>query len=111
MPIGLFARWRCYPMPGSIYTAPDRINAVRGPTLVRMPDKRTPMRVSAMTRSERAPGNVHEHQEADEKTMLLKRILAGIDPSYKEKGAEQQANFRRQFDQQQNVRPRPVPVV
>ena len=29
----------------------------------------------------KAQGNVHDHAEGDERTMLLRRILSGIDPS------------------------------
>lgn len=98
-------------MPGSIYTAPDILNVVRGPTLVRVRYKREPMRVAAMMKASYAPANVHAHQEQDEKTMLLRRILAGIDPNYRATPVGQQDKFKRQFDQQQNVRPRPVPVI
>ena len=111
MPLGISARWHCYPMPGSIYTAPDILNVVRGPTLVRVRDKREPMRVPAMAKASHAPANVHDHQEQDEKTMLLRRILSGIDPSYKSSAGGAQQQFKRQFDQQQNVQPRPVGVV
>ena len=85
MPLGISARWRCSPMPGSIYTAPDILNVVRGPTLVRVRDKREPLRVAAMMKADYAPANKHDHQEQDEKTMLLRRILAGIDPDYQSK--------------------------
>ena len=98
-------------MPGSIYTAPDILNVVRGPTLVRVRDKREPLRVAAMMKADYAPANKHDHQEQDEKTMLLRRILAGIDPNYQSKPDGQQEQFKRQFDQQQNVRPRPIGVV
>ena len=111
MPLGVEYRYYDHPRPGSIYTAPDILNVVRGPTLVRVRDKREPLRVSSMMKAQHAVANTHDHQEQDEKTMLLRRILAGIDPNYKSKQPDQQMDFRRQFDQQQNARPRPVGVV
>ena len=43
--LGVEYRYYDHPRPGSIYTAPDILNVVRGPTLVRVRDRREPMRV------------------------------------------------------------------
>ena len=74
-------RWRCYPMPGSIYTAPD-IPVQRGPTLVILRDSREPYRVPAIPTHKHAPSNTHDEKDGDESAMMLKRLLAGIRPNY-----------------------------
>ena len=45
--------WRFYdnPMRGSLYTAPDILNVVRGPTLVLLRDAREPFQVPAMRKN------------------------------------------------------------
>ena len=54
MPLGVEYRYFDRPMPGSIYTAPDILNVVRGPTLVRVRDRREPMRVPAQIKASKA---------------------------------------------------------
>ena len=97
-------------MPGSIYTAPD-MNVVRGPTLVRVRDRKEPMRVPAQIKATQARSNVHDEAQGDEKTMLLKRILSGIDPSYGREQAKPSIDFHRRVDDASNIRPRPQHVV
>lgn len=110
MPLGIEARYTNYPMPGSIYTAPDILNVVRGPTLVRLRDRKEPIRVPAMIKASSAPSNRHDHADADEKTMLLRRILAGVDPAYKREQAKPADMFAREMQERHNVRPRQQPV-
>jgi hypothetical protein len=63
MPHGVEYRYYDQPMPGSIYTAPDILNVVRGPTLVRVRYRKEPMRVPAQIKVSKAAGNVHDHSE------------------------------------------------
>jgi len=111
MPVGVEYRFYDRPMPGSIYTAPDILNVVRGPTLVRVRYRTEPMRVPSQIKVTKAQSNVHDREHADEHTMLLKRILSGIDPSYKREQQRPGVDFHRRIDDQQNVRPRDQPVV
>jgi hypothetical protein len=111
MPLGVEYRYYDQPMPGSIYTAPDILNVVRGPTLVRVRYRKEPMRVPAQIKVSKAAGNVHDHSEGDEKTMLLKRILSGIDPSYRQEQQPRGIDFHRKVDDMRNVRPRDQPLV
>ena len=106
MPLGVEYRYYDHPRPGSIYTAPDILNVVRGPTLVRVRDRKEPMRVPAQIKVSKAQGNVHDHAEGDERTMLLRRILSGIDPSYAREQEPQGIDFHRRVDEQSNMRPR-----
>ena len=104
--------WRFYdnPMRGSLYTAPDILNVVRGPTLVLLRDAREPFQVPAMRKNMNAYRDKHQAREADEKTQLLKRILAGVDPEYRREqrvGRPQQHFERRPMDLAQ---PRPVAI-
>ena len=99
MPLGIEARYHDYPMPGSIYTAPDLLNVVRGPTLVRLRHKKEPIRVPAMMKANSAPANRHDHADQDEKTMLLRRILAGVDPAYKREQAKPADMFARDMQE------------
>ena len=98
-------------MPGSIYTAPDILNVVRGPTLVRVRHRKEPMRVPAQIKVTKAQSNVHDRADGDEHTMLLKRILSGIDPGYKREQQRPSVDFHRRVDDMHNVRPRDQPVV
>ena len=111
MPLAVEFRYFDRPMPGSIYTAPDILNVVRGPTLVRVRDRKEPMRVPAQIKATQARANVHDEAQGDEKTMLLKRILAGIDPSYRREQEKPSIDFHRRVDDASNVRPRPQHVV
>ena len=106
MPLGVEYRYYDQPRPGSIYTAPDILNVVRGPTLVRVRDRKEPMRVPAQIKVSKAPANVHDHAQGDERTMLLRRILSGIDPSYAREQEPQGIDFHRMVDEQSNMRPR-----
>ena len=111
MPLGVEYRYYDRPMPGSIYTAPDILNVVRGPTLVRVRDRKEPMRVPAQIKASKAQSNVHDHAQGDERTMLLKRILGGIDPSYKREQVRPSVDFHRRADELHNTRPRQQPVI
>ena len=110
MPLGVEYRYYDHPMPGSIYTAPDILNVVRGPTLVRVRDRSEPMRVPAQIKATKAASNVHDQEHGDTQTMLLRRILAGIDPSYRREQEKPSIDFHRRADDMYNVRPREQPL-
>ena len=59
----------------------------------------------------KAQSNVHDRADGDEHTMLLKRILSGIDPGYKREQQRPGVDFHRRVDDMHNVRPRDQPVV
>ena len=111
MPLAVEFRYFDRPMPGSIYTSPDILNVVRGPTLVRVRDRKEPMRVPAQIKVTRAQSNVHDEAHGDVKTMLLQRILSGIDPSYKREQEKPSVDFHRRADHQSNARPRPQSII
>ena len=117
MPANVFQGGPCayrftdYPMPGSIYTSPDILNVVRGPTLVRVRDRKEPIRVPAQIKASQARANVHDEAQGDEKTMLLKRILSGIDPSYRREQEKPSIDFHRRVDDASNIRPRTQQVI
>ena len=106
MPLGVEYRYYDHPMPGSIYTAPDILNVVRG----RVHDRSQPMRVPAQIKATKAASNVHDREHGDNQTMLLRRILAGIDPSYKREQERPSIDFHRRADEMFNVRPREQPL-
>ena len=110
MPLGIESRYYDRPMPGSIYTAPDILNVVRGPTLVRLRDRKEPIRVPAMMKANAAPANTHDHADGDEKTMLLRRILAGVDPYYKKNHDKPSEMCARRIQERHNVMPRTQPI-
>ena len=56
------------------------------------------MRVPAQIKVSKAPANVHDHAQGDERTMLLRRILSGIDPSYAREQEPQGIDFHRRVD-------------
>ena len=87
------------------------MNVVRGPTLVRVRDRKEPMRVPAQIKASKAKSNVHDRAHGDEQTMLLKRILSGIDPSYKREQVRPSVDFHRRADALHNTRPREQPVI
>ena len=111
MPLAVEFRYFDRPMPGSIYTSAAILNVVRGPTLVRVRDRKEPMRVPAQIKVTRAQANVHDEAHGDDKTMLLQRILAGIDPKYKREQEKPNIDFHRRADGQSNVRPRAVGII
>ena len=74
--------------------------------MVRVRDRKDPLRVPAQIKVSKAPANVHDHSQGDERTMLLRRILSGIDPSYAREQEPQGIDFHRRVDEQTNMRPR-----
>ena len=69
------------------------------------------MRVPAQIKVTKAQSNVHDRADGDEHTMLLKRILSGIDPSYKREEQRPGVDFHRRAEDMRNARPRDQPVV
>jgi len=69
--------WRYfdYPRTGSIYTLPDLVRLVRGPTVVLMPsgkEIRVPAQVKHMTA---APAEIHDQRESQGKMQQLLKLL------------------------------------
>ena len=69
--------WRYfnYPRPGSIYTLPDIVHLVRGPTVVLMPsgkEIRVPAQVKHLVAS---PAEVHDMKGSQDKMQQLLKLL------------------------------------
>ena len=79
--------------------------------MVRVRHRKEPIRVPAQIKVTKAQSNVHDRADGDEHTMLLKRILSGIDPGYKREQQRPGVDFHRRVDDMHNVRPRDQPVV
>ena len=71
------ARYFDYPRPGSIYTMPDDLRLVRGPTIVKLfsgRDVKVPPNLKQMVR---APSQIHDASENDDVLKQLYSLLAG----------------------------------
>ena len=71
--------WRYfdYPRPGSIYTLPDIVQLVRGPTVVLMPSGKeiqVPAQIKQMVSS---PAETHDAGDAQDKMQQLMKLLSG----------------------------------
>ena len=70
-------RYTDYPMPGSIYSAPDDLRLQRGPTLVRLPGGKE-VRVPATERREvAAASQMHDMNSAQAKMAMMMAMLSG----------------------------------
>jgi hypothetical protein len=71
------ARFYDYPRPGSIYTMPDDLRLVRGPTIVRLfsgRDVKVPANLKQMAH---APSQVHDAHDNEDVLKQLQALLSG----------------------------------
>ena len=71
------ARYYDYPRPGSIYTMPDDLRLVRGPTIVKLHsgrDVRVPAHLKQMVS---APSQIHDANENEDVLKQLYALLSG----------------------------------
>jgi len=76
--------WRYfdYPRPGSIYTLPDNLRLVRGPTVVLLPSGKEIQVPAQMKRLVASPAEVHDAADGQDKMQqLLKLLTAKQGPS------------------------------
>ena len=75
-------RYYDYPMPGSIYRAPDIPSLVRGPTVVLMPSGREIVVPAQVKQHISSPAEVHDVADGKNKmSQLLKMLTAKQGPS------------------------------
>ena len=71
------ARYYDYPIIGSIYTMPDDLRLVRGPTIVKLHSGRDVVVPANLKQNVRAPSQVHDANENEDVLKQLQALLSG----------------------------------
>lgn len=84
------ARFFDYPRPGSIYTMPDDLRLVRGPTIVKLHSGRDVRVPSNLKQMARASSQIHDNEENEE---ILKKLYGLLSGKVEPEGPQRQKGF------------------